>query len=195
MFKSHPSARWLIGLLDGRKRTPFDMIDVMNEKSSPGCQVSFKGRPRLQEMFDDDLGGDDDNNDDSRGHRQRAGRGGAVLQQLGGRGGKDCPPHLSSLPSDILQVKRSVPAERLLVHSAKQVSLGSLTTSYLPTNHGPFPNSPLVSATAALPRPPQGWEPLCKFLDLPVPEGPYPRVNDTASIQKMVGRRTPTRHT
>ena len=130
MFKSHPSARWLIGLLDGRKRTPFDMIDVMNEKSAPGCQVSFKGRPRLQEMFCGDLGGDDDNNDDSRGHRQRAGRGGAVLQQLGGRGGKDCPPHLSSLPSDILQVKRSVPAERLLVHSAKQVSLGSLTTSY-----------------------------------------------------------------
>ena len=51
MFKSHPSARWLLGLLDGRKRTPFDMIDVMNEKSAPGCQVSFKGRQRLRKMM------------------------------------------------------------------------------------------------------------------------------------------------
>lgn len=25
--------------------------------------------------------------------------------------------------------------------------------------------------------PKQGWEPLCRFLDVPVPEGPFPRVN------------------
>ena len=24
-----------------------------------------------------------------------------------------------------------------------------------------------------------GWEPLCKFLEVPVPNEPYPRVNDT----------------
>jgi hypothetical protein len=30
-----------------------------------------------------------------------------------------------------------------------------------------------------------GWEPLCKFLDVPVPEGPYPRVNDTANFVRM----------
>jgi len=29
-----------------------------------------------------------------------------------------------------------------------------------------------------------GWEPLCSFLGLPVPNNPYPRVNDTASIQR-----------
>lgn len=49
------------------------------------------------------------------------------------------------------EVKRSVPADRLLVHSAKQ-----------------------------------GWEPLCKFLGRPIPDSPYPRANDTASIQKAM---------
>ena len=29
----------------------------------------------------------------------------------------------------------------------------------------------------------QGWEPLCRFLDVPVPDEPFPRVNDTASFQ------------
>eukprot|EP00092_Neocalanus_flemingeri_P106134 GFUD01136137.1.p1 GENE.GFUD01136137.1~~GFUD01136137.1.p1 ORF type:complete len:308 (+),score=51.64 GFUD01136137.1:21-944(+) len=32
----------------------------------------------------------------------------------------------------------------------------------------------------------EGWAPLCNFLGLPVPENDYPRVNDTASIQKMI---------
>ena len=31
-----------------------------------------------------------------------------------------------------------------------------------------------------------GWEPLCKFLDLPVPDIPFPRVNDSASMKSMV---------
>lgn len=26
--------------------------------------------------------------------------------------------------------------------------------------------------------PQDGWEPLCKFLDLPVPEGPVPHINE-----------------
>lgn len=26
------------------------------------------------------------------------------------------------------------------------------------------------------------WEPLCKFLDLPVPDVPFPRTNDAASL-------------
>ena len=30
----------------------------------------------------------------------------------------------------------------------------------------------------------EGWEPLCKFLDLPVPDGPLPRANDTAAANK-----------
>ncbi|HJM71553.1 MAG TPA: sulfotransferase [Gammaproteobacteria bacterium] len=42
------------------------------------------------------------------------------------------------------EVKRSIPEERLLMHSAKD-----------------------------------GWEPLCAFLDVPVPEEPYPWVNDS----------------
>eukprot|EP00357_Protocruzia_adherens_P018894 CAMPEP_0115021984 /NCGR_PEP_ID=MMETSP0216-20121206/31239_1 /TAXON_ID=223996 /ORGANISM="Protocruzia adherens, Strain Boccale" /LENGTH=223 /DNA_ID=CAMNT_0002394499 /DNA_START=50 /DNA_END=718 /DNA_ORIENTATION=+ len=30
----------------------------------------------------------------------------------------------------------------------------------------------------------EGWEPLCKFLEVPVPEKPYPNVNDTAQMKK-----------
>jgi len=32
----------------------------------------------------------------------------------------------------------------------------------------------------------QGWEPLCKFLDIPVPNVPMPRVNDK---QQFIARR------
>jgi hypothetical protein len=31
----------------------------------------------------------------------------------------------------------------------------------------------------------QGWEPLCRFLDVPVPDGPFPRVNSTEEHQQM----------
>ena len=48
-------------------------------------------------------------------------------------------------------VKRNVPKDRLLVHSAKE-----------------------------------GWVPLCKFLDVPVPLTPYPKVNDTATIRRVL---------
>lgn len=34
----------------------------------------------------------------------------------------------------------------------------------------------------------QGWEPLCKFLDKPVPDVPFPRVNDTEELNKQVAR-------
>lgn len=30
----------------------------------------------------------------------------------------------------------------------------------------------------------EGWEPLCKFLDVPVPDCPFPRVNDTETMNK-----------
>lgn len=33
----------------------------------------------------------------------------------------------------------------------------------------------------------QGWEPLCAFLGVPVPEGPYPNVNDTAEFKRRIG--------
>ncbi|XP_057316147.1 uncharacterized protein LOC130657194 [Hydractinia symbiolongicarpus] len=33
----------------------------------------------------------------------------------------------------------------------------------------------------------EGWEPLCKFLDVPVPEQPFPHVNDTATFKARVG--------
>ncbi len=29
----------------------------------------------------------------------------------------------------------------------------------------------------------EGWEPLCKFLDVPVPDEPFPRVNDKAKMK------------
>ena len=31
-----------------------------------------------------------------------------------------------------------------------------------------------------------GWEPLCKFLDLPVPDEPYPRINDKESVKERI---------
>jgi len=30
----------------------------------------------------------------------------------------------------------------------------------------------------------EGWEPLCSFLQLPVPNCPFPNVNDSASLKK-----------
>lgn len=36
----------------------------------------------------------------------------------------------------------------------------------------------------------EGWEPLCHFLNVPVPEGkPFPHLNDTAQFQQMVQQR------
>ena len=32
----------------------------------------------------------------------------------------------------------------------------------------------------------QGWEPLCKFLGVPVPDEPFPHVNDTKEMQKII---------
>jgi hypothetical protein len=34
--------------------------------------------------------------------------------------------------------------------------------------------------------PQEGWEPLCEFLELPVPEQPLPHVNDTENFQKAL---------
>lgn len=35
----------------------------------------------------------------------------------------------------------------------------------------------------------EGWEPLCHFLDVPVPTTPFPHLNDTADFQRMIRRR------
>ena len=32
----------------------------------------------------------------------------------------------------------------------------------------------------------EGWAPLCRFLDVPIPDEPFPRLNDTASTQAMI---------
>ena len=32
-----------------------------------------------------------------------------------------------------------------------------------------------------------GWEPLCTFLDVPVPESDFPRVNTTADMRERMG--------
>ena len=32
----------------------------------------------------------------------------------------------------------------------------------------------------------EGWEPLCKFLDMPVPDQPFPRTNDTNFMQNLM---------
>lgn len=31
-----------------------------------------------------------------------------------------------------------------------------------------------------------GWEPLCRFLEVPVPDGPFPRTNDSATFRKRL---------
>jgi len=49
------------------------------------------------------------------------------------------------------EVKRSVPAEQLLVFSVEQ-----------------------------------GWEPLCKFLEVPVPDKPFPKTNESAEWQRRL---------
>jgi hypothetical protein len=53
-------------------------------------------------------------------------------------------------------VKRTIPADRLLVY---QVS--------------------------------EGWEPLCRFLGVPMPDAPFPHVNTTEDFRKMFGHRGP----
>lgn len=35
----------------------------------------------------------------------------------------------------------------------------------------------------------EGWEPLCRFLDVPVPETPFPHVNDSATFQENMKKR------
>ena len=35
--------------------------------------------------------------------------------------------------------------------------------------------------------PVQGWEPLCAFLDCPVPDEEYPRLNTSEDFRKLVG--------
>ena len=32
----------------------------------------------------------------------------------------------------------------------------------------------------------QGWEPLCDFLELPVPDVEFPNVNDTEAVQGII---------
>ncbi len=49
------------------------------------------------------------------------------------------------------EVKRTVPADRLLVFEVRE-----------------------------------GWEPLCKFLDVPVPDMPFPKSNDSDNFQKNI---------
>ena len=48
----------------------------------------------------------------------------------------------------ITEVKQNVPAEKLLIHSAKE-----------------------------------GWEPICDFLDLPVPDVSYPNIGDARQMK------------
>ncbi len=33
----------------------------------------------------------------------------------------------------------------------------------------------------------EGWQPLARFLGAPVPRAPFPRLNDTATLRRLVG--------
>jgi hypothetical protein len=35
----------------------------------------------------------------------------------------------------------------------------------------------------------EGWEPLCRFLEVPVPDKPFPHLNDAAEFQRLMSRR------
>jgi len=35
----------------------------------------------------------------------------------------------------------------------------------------------------------QGWQPLCDFLGVPVPDAPFPRANDSATFQARIRER------
>jgi hypothetical protein len=52
---------------------------------------------------------------------------------------------------NIEEVRRVVPAERLLIYDVKE-----------------------------------GWEPLCRFLGVPAPDKPFPRLNDTREFQRRI---------
>ena len=64
---------------------------------------------------------------------------------------KDRDSTIGVFNQHIEDVKKNIPAERLLVHSAKE-----------------------------------GWAPICGFLDKPIPNTPYPRVNEAKEIKRMV---------
>lgn len=34
----------------------------------------------------------------------------------------------------------------------------------------------------------EGWAPLCRFLEVPIPDEPFPRLNDSATMQAMIRR-------
>ena len=38
--------------------------------------------------------------------------------------------------------------------------------------------------------PKQGWEPLCAFLDVPVPDAPFPRVNSRDELKEVTAERS-----
>jgi hypothetical protein len=67
----------------------------------------------------------------------------------------DKPAIVAQFQDHTEEVKRVVPAERLLVYEVTQ-----------------------------------GWGPLCAFLGVPVPEGPFPRVNDAKQFQGYTRRAT-----
>ena len=67
---------------------------------------------------------------------------------------KDKAYALSVFNDHIAEVKRVVPADKLLIYEVKE-----------------------------------GWEPLCAFLGVPVPEGPFPRLNDSAAFNRQAGPR------
>lgn len=81
----------------------------------------------------------------------RAMQGSVMHQKVIARFWSDRAGVLEAFRAHIEEVKRVVPAEKLLVFEAKE-----------------------------------GWEPLCAFLEVPVPATPYPRVNDTAEFKKRV---------
>lgn len=61
---------------------------------------------------------------------------------------------ISVFNEHIAEVKRTVPANKLLIYEVKE-----------------------------------GWKPLCTFLEVPIPDQPFPRLNDSATFNRQAGPR------
>ena len=69
-------------------------------------------------------------------------------------------------------MKKIVPANQLLIFTFVIFFSSFASFCFLSLTHTLFPT-----------RATDGWEPLCKFLDKPVPDTPFPHVNDTVEFQ------------
>lgn len=146
LMAAYPQAKVLLSVRDPQRwyDSAYDTIYSISRQGATGLQAVLRGAAfRLLKLV-----------------RPNIAAGSEMVNALvwrktfGGRFG-DRDYACSIFEEHIAEVKRRVPADRLLVYEVKQ-----------------------------------GWEPLCAFLGVPVPDTPFPHLNDRASW----GRFGPARH-